>query len=461
MKKKTKALALTLGLVSSSSFAVVAPGPATVPPPSVPPSFNLMPYITVTTSPYVAMETAYDASDIWSQQSSMNEDLFLLQYRQQLEHSLEAVHHSLNNRPILEISGALEADAIETFSTFTQTKANGDINLNTAELDFNAMVGTWANGFMSIDYDGAPPETGYRTTNSRLYLSRGWVTIGNLDVVPVYLTAGQMYLPFGRYSSNMVTTPVTLSLARVEDRALLLGYYHEGLYASIYTYPGDNANASDTIFHDGGFNLGYKFTPVHDLGVNVGGGVISNLGSSQGMESTGASSPQFPGFSNIFIDGVNEGDYPFVHTVPGGDLHTEISYGPWTLAAEFVAALRDFAEEDLSYNGHGAAPKASHIEIARSFMIFNQGFTGGFAYGHTWESVGLNLPQDSFTTYLRTSFWKNTIEALEFRHDNDYGTGDTSTAATNFFHNGDECGFFNQGTGKSRNLLLAQVGVYF
>ncbi len=60
-------------------------------------------------------QTAYDASDIWSQQSTMNEDLFLLQYKQELEHNLEKVGVSLNQRPILEISGAIEGDGYSDF----------------------------------------------------------------------------------------------------------------------------------------------------------------------------------------------------------------------------------------------------------------------------------------------------------------------------------------------------------
>ncbi len=458
-RKASQAIALTLGLVSSAGFAgsTVSTGATTMSKNAEPDSYNLLPYITVSTSPYVAQQTAFDASDIWSQQSTMNEDLFLLQYKQQLEHSLEKVNRTLNQRPILEISGAIEADAIQTFNSFTSDTGNGDINLNTAELDFNAMVSRWATAFMSLEFDSSPPETGNRVQNSRLYLSRGFATIGDLDVFPIYFTAGQMYLPFGRYSSNMITAPLTLSLARVNDRAALLGYYHDGLYASLYVYPGIDANATDTVFHAGGVNAGYKFMPIPQLNVNLGAGLISDMTDSQGIGNTGASFPQFPGFTNVpNIPNVSSNQYPFVHTVPGGDVHAELSYGPWSLAAEFISATRSFDNQDLTFNGDGATPKASHLELSRNFLMVNQNYTAGVAFGHSWESVGLNLPEQSYIGYLRTSFWKNTVEALEFRHDIDYSTDDTSTASTRF--NG---GYFNQGTGKSRDMLLAQLGVYF
>lgn len=460
MKKiaSSSALALTLALASNASLAAstISAGASTMSQNAVPSSYTLLPYITVSTSPYVAQQTAYDASDIWSQQSTMNEDLFLLQYKQQLEHSLEQFNRTLNQRPILEISGAIEGMAIQS-SNYADNSSNGDINLNTAELDFNAMVSKWATAFMSIEFDSAPPVTGNRVVNSRLYLSRGFATIGNLDYAPVYFTIGQMYLPFGRYSSNMITAPLTLTLGRVNDRAALLGYSHGGLYASVYVYPGIDANSTDTVFHAGGVNAGYKFQPIPQLNVNIGGGLISDMTDSQGIGNTGASAPQFPGFVNlpVGIPNVGSNQYPFGHTVPGGDVHTEISYGPWSLAAEFLGATRSFAYQDLTYNGQGADPKATHIELSRSFLIINQSYTAGAAYGHSWESVGLNMPQQSFIGYLRTSYWKNTIEAIEFRHDDDYSTNDTSTAAVNYGS------FTNTGTGKSRDLLLAQLGVYF
>ena len=182
---------------------------------------------------------------------------------------------------------------------------------------------------------------------------------------------------------------------------------------------------------------------------------------SQGIGNTGATAPRFPGFTNIDNPFLPQNQYPFEHTVPGADVHTEISYGPWSLAAEFLGAVTEFSAQDLTYNGDGADPKAMHIELSRTFPIVNQNYTAGVAYGHSWESVGLNLPQQSIIGYLRTSFWKNTIQQIEFRHDQDYSTDDSSTAAVNFGNEDSGGPFCNHGTGKSRDMLLAQLGVYF
>ena len=61
------------------------------------------------------------------------------------------------------------------------------------------MMSSWANGLFVLAYDDSAPSTGSCVTNARVYLSRGFLTIGNLDAFPMYFTIGQMYVPFGRY----------------------------------------------------------------------------------------------------------------------------------------------------------------------------------------------------------------------------------------------------------------------
>ena len=88
MKKiaSSSAIALALSLATNVGWAgTVVTGATTMSTNAVPTAYTLLPYVTVSTSPYIAQQTAYDASDIWSQQSTMNEDLFLLQYKQELE----------------------------------------------------------------------------------------------------------------------------------------------------------------------------------------------------------------------------------------------------------------------------------------------------------------------------------------------------------------------------------------
>ncbi len=448
MKKITSCSVVALGLSLTTGATLADSGGAnsTSSTNSQTSSYSLVPYITMGTSPYDSMQSAYDASDVWSQQSSMNEDLTILKYKQALQNHLQQVGVSLDQRPIVEISGGVAGTATENISNFNGTQSNGNYSLSTAEIDVNAMAGKWATGFMSLGYN-----------NSEVVVSRGFVTIGNLDKSPVYLTAGQVYLPFGRYYSGLNTAPLTLSLARIKDQAVILGYSKNNFSMQGYAYPGINSNADGDVFHAGGFNANYKMVFNQNLNLNVGGGGISDMTDAQGMRSTGASAPQFPGFTS-FADASST--YPFVHAVPGADVHAEFNFWSNALAGEFIGATRQFDAQDLSFNGNGAQPQAMHVELLHNFKIQNHPSTAGIAYGQSWQALGLNLPQKSYMAYFYTSIWKNTLQEIEFRHDQDYSSNDIATAVSN--PNVSAFGpFTNTGTGKSRDMVTLQFGVYF
>ncbi len=163
------------------------------------------------------------------------------------------------------------------------TGAQGDVNVDKAEIDVNAMASRWAAAFMSLQFSDAPPITGSRVENSRVYLARGFLTIGNLNVTPFYFTLGQMYVPFGRYAGGMVTAPLTLSLFRTLVRAAVIGYSQHGMYAQLYGFRGNQVNGGHSPMKQGGLNLGFK----HKTGngsFDFGAGVISSVTDSEGMQ---------------------------------------------------------------------------------------------------------------------------------------------------------------------------------
>jgi len=407
------------------------------------------PYHVVTTTPYMGLRTAYDASDLLTNAPSMNEDLFLLQQRQILENAFAVRHLPYGERPLVQLSGQLAAQALGG-SGFNG--ANSDINLTGGELDINAVVSRWAAGFMSISYDDAAPQTGDREANSRLYLQRGFLTLGNLNSFPVYLSVGQMYVPFGSYSSSMVTTALTQSLARIDERAVVLGISKGIFYGQVYGYKGDSYVSNSSAINSGGVNAGLtgdcRYLKFYDLGA----GFVDNIADSQGMQNTGAGGGTTTG-SGTFSGFGQNGTEALQNRVPAGDIHGKVSMGPVDLMGEYIKSLRAFNVTDLAFNSIGAKPQAMHTELDYHDNFWNKPFTFGVSYGETWQALGLNLPKDSYAAFVKTSLVKNTIEGLEFRHDTNYAQGDTAGG--------------NAGTsgvsvsGRSRNMVTAQIGVYF
>ena len=55
---------------------------------------------------------------------------------------------------------------------------------------------------------------------------------------------------------------------------------------------------------------------------------------------------------------------------------------------------------------------------------------------------------------LNAVIWKDTIESLEYRHDVNYGSGDTASGAGTAVTTG-------KALGRSSDLVTAQIGIYF
>jgi len=412
---------------------------------------------TVITSPHLGLRSAYDASDLIVNLPTVNEDLRLLRNRYKFEKTLQgqALYYK---RPVVEFSGKIEGIVSNTRSF--SGKTSNDINLLAARLDTLIEASPWALGFMSFTYDPTfldPAVTGFgaRVHNSRLFLERGFITIGKLDTSDFYFSLGQMYANFGRYSTMMLTAPMTLVLGRTNERILNLGFadVRTGLGVSVYTFRGATHTGNPGVIHQGGVNVVYK-THVGKLAGNVGAGYIANIADSQGMQQTGNALGTFQGFSQT------TGTELIVRKVPGIDVHGEFAYGPLNFAGEYVGTLRRFNPADITFNGLGARMQTMHVEADYHFKLFRSKPAAlGFAYEHSWQALALNIPAESYIFLLSASLWKDTIETIEFRHDTNYKATDMSAG---------RCSVGGgvimlcpvPVTGRTRNTVLLQIGVY-
>jgi hypothetical protein len=224
---------------------------------------------------------------------------------------------------------------------------------------------------------------------------------------------------------------------------MLLGAYFDGAYASIYAFNGD-ADVSSTGINQWGANIGYDFS-VDGFSGSVGTGIIGNIADAQGMQNTFSAR----GFHGFAFDAQSE---ILDQRVPAFDVHGEFSWNCLGLNVEYITALRHFTANDLSFDDEGAHPSALHIEADIKFAFCDHPVVTALAYGRTWESLGLNLPNDSFIIAVSSSIWKNTITSIEYRHDLNYENSDTAggsgIVAVNALGNG-------------RNSLVGQIGIYF
>jgi outer membrane murein-binding lipoprotein Lpp len=368
-----------------------------------------------------------------------NQDVKMLEQRQILENQYRENNLPIPPAPLVELSGRLEAQAIAQSGT-------NDINLSGAELDFASQFNPWVIGFAAFAYDNTPTSA-YRIRNSRIYLDRGFITVGNLNQSPFYGSIGQRYVPFGEYNTFMVSAPLTQVIGRTNARSISFGYQHQGdtgLYTNIYAFKGDShLSGTNDVINNYGATLGYELTDDKNY-IDVGVDFIRNIADSQGMQGTTGNT--FKGFA------ADSADELLNKTVPGIDVHGKFTFSPFTILAEYTGALHAFSPANLSFGNHGAKPRAVNLEGAYNFDLAEMPGSFALGYGRTFDALALNIPQQTYAATFNISIWKNTITSLELRHSINYNTGDiaagqglTVTAPSNHV----------------ANSAIARFGVYF
>ena len=404
----------------------------------------------VVTSPYLGSRPAFDGSDYIVNISSINRDIRLMQQRRRLFRAYEGFGYPGPQKPILAFSGKVEP-LVELGDPFAPNRA-ADLTLGSSELDVAAILNDKVEAYMSLSFDDSPPDVGgQRLSNSSIDLNMGFVNIGDLDKTPFYFTAGQMFVPFGRFSSAMVSAPLTMVLARTKTRPFIFGYksqHDSGPFAAVYGYRSDTNYGSTGV---GGLNMGYVIDSTNASG-EIGGSVISSIDDAGGMQFTGSiPGTTFGGFSSP-TNG-NE----FVHKIPAVGVHGNLSVDRYNFTAEWVGATTSFRPQDLSFNGRGAQPQAAQLEAGVTFKNFDK--PASLALGYQWskDTLALNMPAQRISSVYNISIWKDTVESLEYRHDINFRNDQFANGAA-------PSGLVNASTigkGGAADTLLLQIGVYF
>ena len=412
-------------------------------------------------APYIGVPSQYDASDLIVYQSTYKLDTTMLERYAAFYKKSEAAGIEAPTTPILILSGKIESQ-IYGSKTYTGPN-NSDINLTGAELYAAVHVNSWVSGLLTFNYDDSAPSgtNQQRTTNSNVSVDQAFATIGNLAVSPFYATVGQRTLPFGHYSTYMLSDTLPKSMFKMLERAVLFGYDNQSTgtfqpYANTFVFKDDTRNATgggDNI-NNAGANLGMRLNGANGLNSDFGISGVANVAGSNGMQSTGLDA--FPGFSNSEItqaDGttiVNGENLD--RKVPGFNAYGGIGNDKVYFIGEYAGATSSFTADNMSYNGHGAKPSAVHGEGAYMFNIANYPANVAVGYDHTWQAIALNMPQQRYITALNVSFIRNTIMTLEFNRWINYAAGDTGTGMGSAVI---------QPTGHYQNNMALQFGVYF
>jgi hypothetical protein len=335
----------------------------------------------------------------------------------------------------LVLSGQLEAQmGYARYNELFSGQAVHTLNLSGAGLDAAAFISPWTIAHLAVRYDDAPD------SKSVLSLDRASIILGNFDVSPLYASVGQVFVPFGQYASNMLSSPLTKTLGKTKARALTLGFTqalntdsHLGLEAFGFKGVSKTQGATDRMLNYG-VNVDYSFKQPH-WNANLGASYLSNLADSSGIQSKA-------GFPN---------DFMLKKAVPGLDMRGSVNAGPWGLSTEYVTATQAFSQDALAFNQKGAKPRAWYTEAAYRFNMDGRPVTIAAGYDCSWQALPLKLPKQSYRIGAQTTVFPNTTAGLEFRQDQDYSSADRKGMGK----------ATTQGTGKTANSVSLQLTVSF
>jgi len=300
----------------------------------------------------------------------------------------------------VSFSGLIEVEgsAGEDFEGVNESK----FELATVELGFDARANKWASGHVLVLYE----EGG----DDKVLIDEAYITLGNTEEFPLYLTAGRMYVPFGKFETNMISDPLTLEIAETQETALQVGFAAQGAYGSIFAFNGDtNEGGGDSQIEQFGANLGYLLeqdTFSLDFGVSY----MNSMGDSDGLSEM------------LEEENLLDADY-----VDGLGVYAIATIGPVSLIGEYITALDDF-------DGSDSQPMAFNFEAGYSFVLAGKESTFGVAYQGT-DDLADFLPESRILTTMSVTVFPATTLSIEYAHDEDYdenegGTGESADRVT-------------------------------
>lgn len=293
-------------------------------------------------------------------------------------------------------SGTIEVDALwsEDFSG----ESSSDIALATATLGVEARLAPWAAATLALDWDDE---------EDKVTVDEAFITLGQSDDMPAYLSVGRLYLPFGSFTTNMIQDPFTLTLGEIQASSFVGGVSFKGFSAAFFAYNGMNEVGDDDDIKGFGGMAGYEF---QGDGLSFTGGVAlaSNIADSGGIDDA---------FGEAGLDEIKE-------HVPGLTLYGGATFGPVSVFAEYVGALDSFASGELSFADAGAQPVAINVEAAYTVELLQHETV--FAAGYQWsdEAVALGLPEQRMLASTGIALVEGLRVIGEYYHDWDYSSED-------------------------------------
>lgn len=209
------------------------------------------------------------------------------------------------------------------------------------------------------------------------------------------LTAGQLYLPFGNYETNMISDSMPHEFSEAREIAVQLEFENGNLTTTFYAFNGDVVKTGDDESIDSvGVNLTY-FSDKTKLGISY----INNMSD-----------------SDLITDSLVDST-AVTSTVAGLSVFATQSFGNTSIYFELVSALDEFTASDLTASTSNDKPSTVNLEAG--FELTDKSMFS-IAYQASNEAAAFDLPETRYLASYSMELMKDTSLAFELAADTNY-----------------------------------------
>lgn len=212
-----------------------------------------------------------------------------------------------------------------------------------------------------------------------LDVDAAFIELGGTEAVPLAISAGRLYLPFGAFNSFMVSDPLTVELGETRETAVALSGEWKSFTAWAGAFAGERDDAEDIA--NAAAALGWS--PVE--GLTLGVSASSDLGEGGG-----------------YVDDLNEvlANEGTAEKAAGFSAFLLLERGDWSLSAEYLGAAEDLEWTDAEGETTAVRPRAWHVDVA---YAFNDAWSAAVRYEGSKEFKAGEMPEHQGGAAL---FWQ-------------------------------------------------------
>ncbi|BBO89751.1 LbtU family siderophore porin [Desulfosarcina ovata] len=288
----------------------------------------------------------------------------------------------------ITLSGTIEVEAgyVSTDPEGGDSTDESDISVATVELGVDAEIVKHVSGHILFLYEDGED----------IVIDEATITLSGEDVIPAFLTVGEMYVPFGNFESHMISDPLTLEIAETREAAIQVGVESGGFYGSAFIFNGDVDEADEDDDHIDNFGANAGYTMESDtFTIDAGISYINNLIDADGWEDI------------IDEEGLELNDY-----AAGLGAYAIVGIGPVTLIGEYITAL-----DEIEWVGEAPQDEISawNLEVGYTFAIGEKEAVVAAALQGTDEAENA-FPETRYMGSFSLGIFKATTLAFEYAH---------------------------------------------